>query len=210
MEISSIIGYCGSLLIAVSLMMDRAVRLRLVNFFGAVFFTIYGISIDAVPVYILNSIIAGADAYYIWKYKNRKEFFSLLRLNSDSEYVQFFLKFYGDDIAGLFPGYSYRFNRKSRVICLLRNAIPSGLFIYEERAGGINFIVLDYVIPRYRDFKSGYFLFNSSVDFFKNEGAREFRSFVYGKKHLKYLTKMAFERCRVNIDGDVYRRRIDV
>ena len=61
MEWQEIVGYTGSVLIALSLMMKNIVRLRKVNLFGASTFAIYGLLVDASPVLVLNSFIALVD-----------------------------------------------------------------------------------------------------------------------------------------------------
>ena len=44
------VGYLGSVLVAVSLMMKSLWRLRIINLVGASFFTVYGLLIGALPV----------------------------------------------------------------------------------------------------------------------------------------------------------------
>ena len=60
MDILQIIGYTGSVLVAVSLMMSNIVRLRWINLFGAGTFAIYGLLINAYPVFALNGFIFSA------------------------------------------------------------------------------------------------------------------------------------------------------
>ena len=67
MNIDSVelIGYLGSILVAVSLMMKSLLRLRIINLIGALFFTIYGVLLGAYPVAFLNGIIVCIDLYYL-------------------------------------------------------------------------------------------------------------------------------------------------
>lgn len=60
-----IIGYCGSGIVVVSLMMKSIVRLRWINLIGALFFVVYGFFIKSNPVVVLNLFIVFADAYHI-------------------------------------------------------------------------------------------------------------------------------------------------
>ena len=57
LDLYEIIGYSGSILVAVSLMMKNILKLRVINFFGASSFALYGYLVDAYPVLILNSFI---------------------------------------------------------------------------------------------------------------------------------------------------------
>jgi EamA domain-containing membrane protein RarD len=52
-----IIGYAGSVLIAVSITMNNIWKLRWINLFGAGTFAVYGLIVKAYPVFVLNSFI---------------------------------------------------------------------------------------------------------------------------------------------------------
>ncbi|UCG22985.1 MAG: YgjV family protein [Chloroflexota bacterium] len=60
-----IIGYVASVLVAISLMMSSILKLRVINLFGALLFTIYGLLIGAYPVAVMNLFIALIDLYYL-------------------------------------------------------------------------------------------------------------------------------------------------
>lgn len=68
-----IMGYAASFFIAVSLMMESIIRLRVLNFIGAVLFGTYGLLIDSIPVMLVNYFIALTNIYYLWKlFSNRQ------------------------------------------------------------------------------------------------------------------------------------------
>ena len=62
-----IIGYAGSLLVAVSLMMSSLVRLRWINLGGALAFAVYGWLVGAYPVLAVNGFIVLVNVYYLWR-----------------------------------------------------------------------------------------------------------------------------------------------
>ncbi len=66
-----IIGYTGSIVIAVSLLMKDALKLRIINMIGALLFVIYGIMIKAHAVWLVNLFIAVVDLYYIYELKKK-------------------------------------------------------------------------------------------------------------------------------------------
>ena len=76
---------------------------------------------------------------------------------------------------------------------ILRDCTPAGVFIAEEQPDGVLRVVLDYAVPRYRDFKIGRFLFVEQADFFRQRGVREIvvspRTADFGA----YLIKVGFE-----------------
>jgi hypothetical protein len=51
---------------------------------------------------------------------------------------------------------------------------------------------LDFVIPQYRDFKIGRYLFRDHKDLFLDHGIRRIRSEPGNEKHVKYLQEMGF------------------
>jgi hypothetical protein len=51
---------------------------------------------------------------------------------------------------------------------------------------------LDFVIPEYRDFKIGAFIYETSKDYFLEKGYSKFISFSSNTNHIKYLKKIHF------------------
>src|SRR5512145_2472455 len=103
-----VIGYLGSILVAISLMMKSLLRLRLINLFGALFFTVYGILLRAYPVAALNGLIVGIDVYYLIQMLRQKDFFTFLEVSPQSEYLRAFVEFYKEDIHAIIPSYTHQ------------------------------------------------------------------------------------------------------
>lgn len=188
-----LIGYVASALIAVSMMLSSILRLRLINLAGALAFTVYGILIGAIPVAILNGLIVVVNAHFLLRMMRAKEYFHCLSLRPESGYLGYFLGFYGNDIRQSFPDFEPRGGENQMVLFILRDCAPAGVFIAEHEAGGVLRVMLDYAIPRYRDFKIGRFLFVEQADFFRQHGIREIvvspRTADFGA----YLIRVGFE-----------------
>lgn len=193
-----LIGYLGSILVAISLMMRSLLRLRIINLFGALFFTIYGILLGAYPVAFLNGLIVCIDLYYLFQMWRQRDFFTFLEVSPKSEYLRAFVEFYKDDIAEIIPSYSYKDYEDLLCFFILRNMMPAGLFIAKVH-GEEAHIQLDYVIPNYRDFQVARFIFEENAAFFIQRGIRRFVSEGGSPIHQTYLQKMEF----VN-QGEVY------
>lgn len=103
-----LIGYVASVLIAISMMLSSILRLRLINLAGAAAFAVYGLLIGAFPVAILNGLIVIVNAHYLLRMMRAKEYFHLLSLRPDSDYLRYFLGFYGKDIRQAVPEFEYR------------------------------------------------------------------------------------------------------
>ena len=104
MNYTEIIGYVGSVLVAISLMMKNIFYLRRINRIVASTFAIYGLLVGAIPVFVLNSFISFVDIYYIWDAKRKKVYFTLLPIEqSNGPLLNKFLNFYKKDINKFFP-----------------------------------------------------------------------------------------------------------
>jgi len=190
--IYEIIGYVASVLIAVSLMMSAIIKLRVINLIGAAAFCLYGILIGAVPVAAMNGFIVLINIYYLSKILGDKEFFKLLRVGGNSEYLQEFISFYEEDIRNYQPGFSWIPEPDDIAVFVLRNMVPAGLLIARPDATGEHKVVLDYVIPNYRDFKIGKYLFEDRQDYFRGLGVTRLVATGGTEAHRDYLKKAGF------------------
>ncbi len=196
-----ILGYLGSFLVAISLSMKNIRNLRKINLFGASTFSIYGLLIDSYPVFLLNGYIALIDVYYLIKMYNTKEDFKLVPvLDKEHIYLKEFLKFYAKDIEIHFPNYKKLDLEKLSCFFVLRDLRSVGLLIIEEKEGGEIEIHLDYAIPDYRDLKSGKYVFNSEMKYFKNKGYKTLIAKSTVAKHQKYLSNIGFKKSDENND----------
>src|SRR5262245_24286098 len=197
-----LIGYLGSILVAISLTMRSLLRLRIINLFGALFFTLYGILLRAYPVAFLNGLIVCIDLYYLLQMWRQKDFFTFLEVSPKSEYLLAFANFYRDDISAIIPGYTHQPDESLLCFFILRNMVPAGLFITRVE-GQEAHIQLDYVIPNYRDFQVARFIFEDNAEFFAQHGIQRFVSESGSELHRSYLEKMEFVK-----QGDLYVHKI--
>jgi hypothetical protein len=196
------VGYAGSVLVAISLMMKSLLKLRIINLVGALFFMAYGFLIGAEPVAALNGLIVGIDVYYLLQMWRQKDYFQLLDVSYDSRYLKNFVEFYRHEIAAFFPSYLFKPKEDQLVVFVLRNMVPAGLLIVrpqDERAD----VFLDFVIPGYRDFRAGRFLFEESAEFFQQRGIKRFISAPGNARHEAYLKRMGFQLDDGNYFRDV-------
>lgn len=190
-----IFGYIASVLVAISLMMSSIVKLRIINLIGAACFSTYGLLIGAYPVFILNGFIALIDIYYLIQIFGAKEFFRIIEVKTNADYLNYFLNFYKEDIKKFIPTFEYKPNENYHTMFVLRDTIPAGLVISEYLDDDIIYLKLDYAIPGYRDFKMGKYVFN---EIFKQKKVKKIYSDAGNKKHQKYLMKMGFEKCTLD------------
>jgi hypothetical protein len=189
MEFIEIIGYAGSVLVAISLMMSAIVKLRIINLIGSLTFSVYGFIIGALPVGLLNGFIVLVNLYYLYEIFNTKEFFKVLEIRHNDEYLKYFLDFHIEDIKKFNPGFEFDPKGTWKNQFILRNSLPAGLVCMEQLDEHSLYIKLDYVIPGYRDFKAGKYVFKN---LFSEEGITKIYADSGNDVHTQYLKKMGF------------------
>ncbi len=190
MTFIQIFGYIATVIIAISLMMSSIIKLRIINLIGAAMFSTYGFIIGAYPVFILNGFITLIDAYYLIQIFGAKEYFRVLEVKPNSEYLNHFLKFYESDIKKFIPTFSLEeTSDTNHVMFVLRDTVPAGLVISEYLANDVIYMKLDYAVEGFRDFKIGKYVF---AEIFKQKKVKKIYSDPGNEKHQKYLKKMGF------------------
>ncbi len=195
-----LIGYIGSILIALSMTMRSIVRFRLINLAGASVFLSYGLLIGSLPVAMLNSFIIVVDIYYLVDIFSRREVFETMQVRNDNKYLKRFLEFYHDDIQRFFPGFQHKPELNTHSFFVLRNMAVAGLFLGRRIEGDILYVALDYVTLEYRDFKNGKFIFHRLREEMVADGFKKVVANGHSLKHRKYLEKLGF----VHRDGTRY------
>ena len=71
--IYEIIGYTGTALILLSMMMTSVARLRILNISGSVFSMIYGALCGAWPVFLLNICMIAVNVVQLIRLRKKKE-----------------------------------------------------------------------------------------------------------------------------------------
>lgn len=196
------LGYLASFIVLISLLMSSIIKLRWINLLGSAIFSLYGFLIGALPVGFMNLCISFINIYYLVKIYHTKEYFKILPIESDSKYLQYFLDFYHKDIAKYSNITKLDSKNMSVCICILRNLVPAGIFIASEQDSSTLKVSLDFVIPEYRDFKIGTFIYENSKDYFLEKGYSSFISLSSNADHTKYLKKMSFKE--VSKNGNTY------
>lgn len=189
-----VLGYLASVLVAISLMMTSILRLRVLNLIGSLTFALYGFLIHAYPVAAVNTFIAVVNVYFIVRMLRTREFFTIVNMMPESDYLRFFLDRMLDDIRGFMPGFSYEPVPNQITLFVVRDLQPAGLFIGQVRSDGTMLVHLDYVIPGFRDLKVGRYLLYARSDFFRERGVRSLVSNGGTARHRQYLKQMGFRQ----------------
>jgi len=197
-EILQWVGYAASAIIAVSLALTSIVKFRWLNMIGALIFSIYGFMIGAIPVGVLNGIITLVDIYYLIIIYGKKEIFETLEIRPENKYLIRFLEYHNDEIQKFFPGFEYKPDMNTVSFFILRNMSVAGLYLAHREDGNVLKVGLDYVIPEYRDFKNGKYVYLRLKKRFRSMGFTSVIAEGRSEKYVKYLKKLGF---REDING---------
>ncbi len=189
-----VIGYAGSALVILSLMQKSILRLRTIGFVASSTFLIYSIAIAAYPIAVVNVVAAAIHLYYLRKLVRRKnEVFTILRMRPESRYLAHFLDFYKDDISNRYqPDFVYSPGPKTLAVFLLRDMVPAGLLVAKSHGDSSFEILLDYVIPQYRDFKLARWLYSDESGIFEEAKCRCAWTRVTTPDQEDYFSKIGF------------------
>ncbi|WP_117153593.1 GNAT family N-acetyltransferase [Paraliobacillus quinghaiensis] len=191
------LGYLASLIVLISLLMSSIIKLRWINLLGSSLFSLYGFLIGALPVGLMNLGIAIINVYYlvkIYSARAKKEYFKILSIERDSEYFSHFLNFYREGIKKFVDPAKLKENTYEVSFYILRNMVPAGVFLGSKYDENTLKVELDFVIPEYRDFKIGSFIYEESKDYFLDRGYNRLISYSTNDEHIEYLRKMGFEQ----------------
>ena len=190
----ALVGYGASVVILVSLVTANVLKLRLVNGVGSLLFGWYGLLIGSWPVCIINWIIAGIDGWFLAKTLAAQALFDLEPAGRVGEaYLRKFFLYHERELERFTPGVTLEALQGAETFLLFRNLLPVGLFSYRLEGDEAR-IVTDYMVPEYRDFKAGRFLYRVCRMRFKEAGVRSFAAEGARPQQVKYYLKNGFRR----------------
>ena len=194
------IGYAASVIVLVSILMSSVKKLRWINLLGSITFSVYGFLIGSMPVALLNVATTAINIYYLTKMYNTKDYFKFLDFDIRSEYFHYFLEFYKKDLLNFFSPKNINLEKADMSFYILRNLRPAGIFVGNKIADDTLKIEMDYVVPEYRDFQMGNYLYHNE-DVFIKKGYKKLVTYTNILKHEKYLEKMGFRKTEI-IEND--------
>lgn len=190
--ILELIGYLGSLLVIVSMLMTSVVKLRVINTIGSVIFCAYAICIHSYPTAAMQVCLIIINIINLYKLNNTKKEYAAVELNFNDGFLSHFLFSNSSDIKEFFPDFSAP-SEKDRIFLITCEGIPAGIFIAENDGQNTLNVKLDYTTPAYRDCSAGKFMFTH----LRHLGIKKVFAETKIPAHEKYLHKVGFSQ-----DGD--------
>lgn len=197
-QIAPWFGYLASLFLALGLMVNNDLKFRWLNTCGNIAFIFYGAVLGAIPVILTNTILLCINLFYLYRIYNRKEHFELLEFTSGGIMVDRFLSFYKKDIQHYFPGFSREQLEGNLNFVVLRDLVVANIFSARCDTEGNAEVILNYTVPKYRDFKVGNYIFETEKSFLHSKSVKKvFYKKVFNKQHRKFLLISGFTNMEI-------------
>lgn len=183
-----LIGYVGSALVVVSLLMSSVLKLRIINMTGSLIFCVYAVVIGSYPTAVMNGALVFINIYFLVKLLRSKSHFSFEECDTSNATLLRVLSKHEADIRTFFPDWNNDMNNINRTFIQFLDDEIAGITLAHENDDKSLSLIVDYSTPHYRDCKLGKFVYESL-----NE--KGFHKLCYegnSKIHRDFLTKMGF------------------
>ncbi len=188
-----LIGYLGSLLVIVSMLMTSLIKLRIINTVGSVIFATYALIIHSYPTAIMQFVLIIINIINLYHLLNTKKDYSIISMNQQDAFLANFLEASNDDINNFFPDFAQTQKKPQAadsVYLICNGSVPAGVFIgTPDKENSIN-VKLDYTTPAYRDCSVGKYLYA----YLAGSGIKKISAKSSCDAHEKYLRKMGFKK----------------
>ena len=184
-----LIGYIGSALVLVSMLMTSVVRLRIINLTGSVIFAVYALIIQSYPTALMNIALAGINIFYLFRIFKEQKIYDAVKTDKNDGYFSYLLARYHDDILSCFPDASIDGTDADVAYLICCDSDPACLFLGRKIASGKLEVILDYATPVYRDASAGRFLYNRLA----KDGYRSLAFVNDARNHIPFLKKVGYE-----------------
>ena len=190
-----LLGWAGSALLVYSVLQTRILRLRLFNCVASAVLVIFNAAIAVWPMVGLNVALTAINAYYIvrlWRGRHDLRTYEVAEVQPTEGYLRHLLHSFETDIRRFNPGFT-----PSEAVgaefgyVVLTGADTVGVVLARDAGDGSAQVELDYVLPKYRDFCPGEFVYRRSGVF----AARGYRRVIAPPRMLSaedYLIKVGF------------------
>lgn len=185
-----IVGYIGSALVVISMLMTSVVKLRIVNMIGSVVSGTYAFIIGSFPLALMNVCLIIINIFNLVKLLKTKQQYDFIECSLNDSFLKYFLIKYEEDIKKYFANFDNEKEKADIAYAVVVDGKPAGLTLGKKVKEDTVDIVIDYSIPTYRDCSIGKYLYSK----LPNVGLK-YLTFRKGKSyaHESYLEKVGFK-----------------
>ncbi|GAB2684340.1 hypothetical protein [Thalassiella azotivora] len=161
-----VIGWAGSAVLVVSLLQTRVLRLRALNLAASAVLVFYNAAIEVWPMVAMNAVIALINVVHLTRLLRTRDddrVFEVVEVGPTEDYLRHVLRKHAADIEAHNPGFVWDGHAAGAVSYLvLRDTETVGVVLLcapPDGEPGAARVELDYVLPRFRDFTVGKFVY---------------------------------------------------
>lgn len=196
MDWLSLIGWGGSALVVVSLLQTRILRLRLLNLTGSLVLVGFNAAIAVWPMVGMNAVLAVINAVNLWwllRHAHDEGEYAVIEVTPANAYLRHVLDTHRQDIARFNPDFDEAgADRSDYAFLVQRGERTVGVVLAHDAGGGAAQVDLDYVLPKYRDFTPGEFVYRRS-DVFTSHGFSRVLAPRRMRRSATYLRRVGFQ-----------------
>ena len=189
------LGWVGSALLVWSLLQTAVLRFRVLNLVASLALVAFNAIIAVWPMVALNVVIAGINVWHIARLlrtRHDERAYEVVEVGPDEAYLRWFLRQHESDIARWNPSFSWPGDAPGRsAFLVMRGPETIGAVLVRDAGDGVAAVELDYVVPEYRDFTPGEFVYRRS-GLFQSRGFRRIVAPAGMRGGLAYFTRVGF------------------
>jgi hypothetical protein len=164
--ILQIFGWIASAGLVVSVLQTKFLRFRIINGTASGLLAIYNALLGVWPAVAMNGVLVIINIYYIVQMNKKQKQHSAFTFAIEpatSELVGWFLARNGSDLASFHPGLAGRLDAQgAQAAVLFHDDEAMGLTAFCPDGQGGTQLLADYVVPRFRDYAPGEFVFSAA------------------------------------------------
>ena len=193
--IIELVGYTGSLLVIISMLMTSITKLRVVNSLGFVIFAAYALIIHSYPTAAMQVCLLVINMVGLYNLSKNKKQYTITELKNGDSYISFFVDSHKSDMEKFFPQIN-AFSASSvsddmaKIYLVCVASSTAGIMFARKISEGVLEVDIDYTTPEYRDCSVGKYLFQ----YLGENGIKKMIAKTDVAEHSAYLKKMGFEK----------------
>ena len=160
-----VLGWFGSAVLVYSLTQTRVLRFRVLNLGASVLLVVYNAVLGIWPMVAMNAVIAGINAWHLVRLARTRDdggVYEVVAVGPSEDYLRHVLRRQAADIESHNPGFGWDGAAPGlSAFLVVRETETVGVVLLSHTGddGTVGRVELDYVLPRYRDFSVGKFVY---------------------------------------------------
>ncbi len=169
MPLLEVVGWVGSAILVVSLLQTRVMRFRVLNAVASAVLVGYNLAIQVWPMVGLNVVLVGINVVIIWRLLRRRHdarAYAVVPIGVGEPYLAHLIARHAADIGEFTPDPEALLASAEHAFLVTSGDQLVGLVLSRSGAEPAEQqVLLDYVLPPYRDFTPGEFVFRPDGPF---------------------------------------------